>query len=111
VDEELLELRVDWAKDPEGTQLKACLVAHLALERAQARLDLAVRLLVASSAVVWLVAVSPRFPPAAWRGPVLASWLAIALTVLGLYLAQRYWKNKLEDGVARLESGETPRSP
>jgi len=111
VDEELLELKVDWVKDPAGTQLEACLLAHLALERAQARLDLAVRLLIAVSAVVWLVAVSPRFPPPSWRAPLLAGWAAVALTVAGFSVAQRYWKKKLESRVARLESGEPPRSP
>jgi len=109
MDEELLVLRTDWKADHDGTLLTACLLAHFALERAHARAELAVRLWLALSAVVWLAALSPRFPPSPWREPVLAAWLALAASALGFSLCGRYWKKKLEARAARLEPGEAPR--
>ena len=110
MDDELLVLRTDWTADHDGTWLTACLLAHFALERAHARAGLAVRLWLALSVVVWLAALSPRFPPAPWRAPVMAAWLAVAATALGFSLYERYWKKELEARAARLEPGEAPRS-
>ncbi len=107
MDEDLVVIRTDWERDPDGEVLHSCLSAHFAGERAHERVKLALRLWLVASALVWLGAVVRSFPPASWRVPLLVAWVLLAAASLGFRLEERYWLNRLRDRLEKLDPGET----
>jgi hypothetical protein len=111
VDEELTVITASWERDPDGAQLRSCLEAHLAHERAHERARVLIRLWLALAAVMGAAAVWPVVLGTAWRTAVLAAWAGLAPAVLGFSVAERYWNRRLEEHASRLESEDADRSP
>jgi len=104
--DELVVIKTDWERDRDATLLRACLTAHHAAELAHARFTFISRLWLVLTAVVGALAVWPGASPGDARAPQLLAWLALGAATLGFSQAERYWKRKLDDRLARLAPAE-----
>ena len=92
--QELFVLHSSADPDPTGSRLHTALAAHAGLERAQRLRDIALYVVVAVSAPVWLAAVRPEW---SWPGPrrfALTLWVVAAIALLLAIVSERSWQRR-----------------